>query len=96
MGGFCFVVTFSKEAGPEEINGQDAGLGKAIAATANFEVDPTVAVSTRKVVFINEFLWNVCDFDADILRVGDWCVKCRNPRGSLLQEVPITKHRHIP
>ncbi len=42
---------------------------------ANFEVDPTVAVSTCKVVFLNEFRWDVCDFDADILRVGHWGIE---------------------
>ena len=56
-GGFSFiVVTFSKKAGSEEIVGQDAGLGKAIAALAKFEVDPTIAVSTRKLVFVNILL----------------------------------------
>jgi hypothetical protein len=67
-GGFSFIVTFSKKAGSEEIVGQNAGLGKAIAALDNFEVDPTVMVSTRKLVLLNEFCWDVCDFDVDILR----------------------------
>ena len=31
MGGFSFIVTFSKKVGSEEIVGQNAGLGKAIA-----------------------------------------------------------------
>jgi hypothetical protein len=44
-GGFHFIVVFSKEVRLEEIVGQDASLGKAIAALANFEVDPTVTVS---------------------------------------------------
>jgi hypothetical protein len=42
---------------------------------ANFEVDPTVAVCTCKLVFLNEFSWDVCDFDADILRIGRWGIK---------------------
>jgi hypothetical protein len=46
-GGFRFIVAFSKNARSEEIVGQDASLGKAIAALENFEVDPTVAVGTR-------------------------------------------------
>ena len=50
-------------------------MGKAIAAAANFEVDPTVTVSTRQLVLFNEFCWDVCDFDADILRIGHWGIK---------------------
>jgi hypothetical protein len=73
--GFSFIVAFSKKAGAEEIVGQNAGLGKAITASANFEVDPTAAVSTCKLVFRNEFRWDVCDFDADILRVGHWGIE---------------------
>ncbi len=69
-GGFSLVVAFSKKAGLEEIIGQNASLGKAIAALANFEVDPTVVVATRKLVFFNKFGRDVCDFDADILRIG--------------------------
>ncbi len=38
-GGFSFIVTFSQNVGSEEIVGQNAGPGKAIAALANFEVD---------------------------------------------------------
>jgi len=52
-GGFSLIVAFSKKARSEEIVGQNASLGKAVAALANFEVDPTVAVSTCKLVFFN-------------------------------------------
>ncbi len=41
----------------------------------NFEVDPAVTVCTCKLVFLNEFGWNVCDFNADILRIGHWGIK---------------------
>ena len=74
-GGFSLVVAFSKKAGSEEIVGQNASLGKAIAASANFEVDPTVAVRPRKLVFFNKFGRDVCDFDADILRIGHWGIE---------------------
>jgi len=75
-GGFSLVVAFSKKAGSEEIVGQNASLGKAIAASANFEVDPTAAVPTRKLVsFFNKFGRDVCDFDADILRIGHWGIE---------------------
>jgi hypothetical protein len=73
--GISFIVAFGKEAKSEEIVGQDAGLGKAIAALANFEVDPTVAVTTRKLVLLNEFRWDVRDLDADVFRVGHWRVE---------------------
>ena len=59
---FSLVVAFSKKAGLEEIVGQNASLGKAIAASANFEVDPTIAVRPRKLVFFNKFGRYVCDF----------------------------------
>jgi len=74
-GGFSFIVAFSKQIGSEEIVGQNAGLGKAIAALANFEVDPTVTVSTRKLALLYEFRWDVCDLDVDILRVGRWGIE---------------------
>ncbi len=47
-GGFSFIVAFGKKARLEEIVGQDAGMGKAIAALAKFQVDPTLMVTTRK------------------------------------------------
>jgi len=74
-GGFNFIIAFSEKAGSEEIVGKDAGLGKAIAAAANFEVDPAIAVCTCKLVFLNEFIWDVGDFNADIFRIGHWGVK---------------------
>jgi len=74
-GGFNFIVAFSKKAGSEEIVGQNANLGKAIAASANFEVDPTVAVPTCKLVFFKKIGRDVCDFDADILRIGHWGIE---------------------
>ena len=74
-GGFSLVVAFSKKEGSEEIVGQNISLGKAIAASANFEVDPTVAVPTRKLVFFTKFGGDVCDFDANILRIGHWGIE---------------------
>jgi len=32
-------------------------------------------VCTCKLVFLNEFSWDVCDFDVDILRIGHWGIK---------------------
>jgi hypothetical protein len=74
-GGISFIVAFGKEARSEEIVGQDVSLGKAKAALENFEVDPTVRVTTRKLVLLNEFRWDVGDLDANIFRVGHWHVE---------------------
>ena len=30
---------------------------------------------TCKLVFLNEFGWNVCDSNVDILRIGHWGIK---------------------
>ncbi len=70
-----FIVAFGMKARLEEIVGQDVGLGETIAALADFEVDPTVAVATHKLVLLNEFRWDVRDLDADIFRVGHWHVE---------------------
>ncbi len=59
----------------EEIIGKNASLGKAITALANFEVNPTVTLVTLKFVLLNEFCWNVCNFDADIFRVRHWSIE---------------------
>ena len=72
-GGLSFIVTFRKKAGSEEIVGQYTGLGKAIAALANFEVDPIVAVPTSKLE--SSMNSHVRDFDADILGVGHWGIE---------------------
>ncbi len=55
--------------GLEEIIGKNVGLGKAITALTNFKVDPTITIGTLKVVLLNEFCRNVCNFNADIFRV---------------------------
>ena len=60
-GGFCFVISFSKKVGSKEIVGKNAGLGKAIAALANFEVNSAITILTFKFVFLNEFRGYICD-----------------------------------
>jgi hypothetical protein len=74
-GGISFIVPLGKDARSEEIVSQDAGLGKAIASLANFEVDPTIAVPTCKLVLLNEFRWDVGDLDATIFWVGHWRIE---------------------
>jgi hypothetical protein len=68
-GGVGFVISFSKKAGLEENVGKNASLGKAISVLANFEVNPTSTLATFKFVLLNEFCQNVCNFNADTLRV---------------------------
>jgi hypothetical protein len=74
-GEFGLIISFTKKAGSEEIVGKNAGLGQAITALANFEVDPTVWIATLKFVFLNRFNRNVCNFNADIFRVWHWSIK---------------------
>jgi hypothetical protein len=44
-------------------------LGESIASTANFKVDPAIAVTSEEVVFNDEVIWNVGEFDTDIFRI---------------------------
>jgi hypothetical protein len=75
QGGFGFVISFSKKAGLEEIARKNAGLGKAITALANFEVNPTITLATFKFVLLYEFCRNVFNFNADIFRVRHWSIE---------------------
>jgi hypothetical protein len=68
-GGFSLVISFSKKTGSEEIAGKNASLGKAITALANLEVDSPVTNATLKVVLLNEFRWNLSDFNGDVFGV---------------------------
>jgi hypothetical protein len=63
-GGFDLVISLSKKAGLEEIVGKNAGLGQAITALANLEVDPPAMIATLKVVLLNQFCRNVSNFNA--------------------------------
>jgi hypothetical protein len=76
-GGFGFVISFSKMVRLEEIIGKNAGLGKAITAMVNFEVNPTITLATLEFVLLNEFHWNVYNFDVDIFRVRHWSVEVK-------------------
>ncbi len=66
-GGFGLAISLSKKAGFEEIVGKNAGLGKAITALANLKVNPPITIATLKVILLNDFLWNVSNFKADVL-----------------------------
>ncbi len=68
-GGFGLAISFGKKVGSEEIFGKNANLGQAITALANLEVNPPITIATLKVVFFNEFRWNVSNINGDIFRV---------------------------
>jgi hypothetical protein len=74
-GGVGLVISLSKKARSEVIVGKNAGLGKAITALANLEVDPLVTIATLKVVFLDEFHQNVSNFNADIFGVWHWSIE---------------------
>jgi hypothetical protein len=46
-------------------------LGQTIATQADFEVNPSVPVLTCQVVFIDEFIRDVQDFDANVFGLGN-------------------------
>ncbi len=50
-------------------------MGKAITALANFKVDPAIAVPTWKVVFLDEFFWDIGELNANVFRIWHWSVK---------------------
>ncbi len=74
-GRFSLIISLSKKAGLEEIVGKNAGLGKAITALLNLEVDPLVTIATLKVVLLNEFQRNFSNFIADVFGVWHWSIK---------------------
>jgi hypothetical protein len=70
-------------------------LGKAIATLADFKVNPSILVQTCELVFIDELLWNVQDFDANVfwLRHGHVKVEVLKVNGAkacnFLQEYTV-------
>jgi hypothetical protein len=68
--GCSLIVIFSNKVQSKKIVGKDAGLGKTITTLVNFEVKPTIAVLIQEVVFQDEFVWNIGNFDMDIFRIG--------------------------
>ncbi len=50
-------------------------MGKTVTTLANFKVDPAVSVSAREVIFLDEFIRDVRELDANIFRLEHRCVK---------------------
>ncbi len=44
-------------------------MGKPVTSLANFKVDPAVLISAREVVFLQQFVGDVGDLDANIFRL---------------------------
>ena len=73
--GGTLVVTVLGRTFFKESFGKDSRLWEAINATANFEVDPTILHMVVKVIFIDEFLRNVAEIDADISEAVQWSLE---------------------
>ncbi len=50
-------------------------MGKAVTALANFKVDPAIAVPTWKIIFLDEFFWDIGELDANVFRIWYWSVE---------------------
>jgi hypothetical protein len=42
---------------------------------ANLKVDPPVTIASLNVVLLNEFRWNVSNFNVDVFGVWHWSIK---------------------
>ena len=61
------VVSGLVEAFFEGLVREHAGMGKAVNAAPNFEVDPAVAGVLEEIIFLCDFLGDVAEFDSDVL-----------------------------
>ena len=73
--GGSFIVAFSNKVQSKKIVGKDVGLRKTITALANFEVNPTITITTQEVVFKDEFLWGIGNLDTDRFKIRHGCVQ---------------------
>jgi hypothetical protein len=73
--GGSFIEAFSNKVQSKKIVGKDVGLRKTITALANFEVNPTITITTQEVVFKDEFLWGIGNLDTDIFKIRHGCVQ---------------------
>ena len=63
-----FIVTGFVEAFAEKIICQFSSLWQEVASVKIFEIDPSIAVLLSEVVFVNEYLRDIQDLDANIIR----------------------------
>ena len=64
---WSFEVAGGVEAFAEEVVGKFSGLRKAVGTPNDLEIHPPLAFVGGEVVFVAEFLGNVCVLDADVL-----------------------------
>ncbi len=50
-------------------------MGQAVATLADVEVNPSISAQTCELVFVDELVGDVQDFDANVLRLGHGSVK---------------------
>ena len=50
-------------------------MGQAVASLADFKVNPSVLVQTCQLVFVNELIGDVQDFDANVFGLGHGGIK---------------------
>ena len=50
----------------EETVSEDSGLGQAINAATNFEINPAVVSEGEQIIFVNELVRNIGELDADV------------------------------
>ena len=48
-----------------------------IDAFGDFEVNPSIVCILGEIVFINEFLWDVAELDADVFRPVEQCAEVK-------------------
>ena len=73
-GTLVLAVPFEKFS--EENVGQVPRLWETINAVANFEVNPAIGMDVvHEAVLVDEFCWDVAQFDADVLRLVQRCLK---------------------
>jgi hypothetical protein len=70
-----FIKIFGFETGAEKIVSLDACLGQAIATLVDFEVNPSIMVQTCELVFFDELIGDVWDFDANVFGLGHGSIK---------------------
>ena len=68
-------ISVRAEAVGEQIIGKFASLLEAVDSFGDLEVDPFIIDVGIQIVFINEFAWDVSEFDPDVLRAVKRCSK---------------------
>ena len=68
----ALVVPMRCETFSEEIVREFTCLFEAVHSISDFKVDPPIVYLFSQVVFVDEFLWNDRDLDADIFRPIEW------------------------